>query len=316
MMNDLQFAQPAWLAAGIVAGGGLILLYRLLDRRNRNDLERFVSGKPLDQFLASISQPRRWLKRGCFVAAIALLFVALARPQVGYEWREVKRKGIDILFALDASRSMLAEDVSPNRLERAKLGMIDFVDKLEGDRIGLMPFAGSAFMLCPLTLDYNAFRESLDAIDTDIIPRKGTDLASAIRESGRAFEEAGNNHRILVIITDGEDLQGEALAAAETAAADGMVIHTVGIGSASGELIPIGNDFVRDQQGELVKSRLDEQSLLKIAASHWRHLRAIRPEVPKGCSKSTRKSSASCRKANSHSACRKFLSNASTGRSL
>ena len=264
-MDALQFAQPAWLAAGIVAGGGLILLYRLIDRKSLADLERFVSGAPLKQFLASVSGPRRWLKRGCFIAAIVMLFVALARPQVGNEWREVKRKGIDILFALDASRSMLAEDVSPNRIERAKLGMIDFVDRLEGDRIGLMPFAGSVFMLCPLTLDYHAFHESLDAIDTNIIPRKGTDLASAIREAGRAFEDVGNNHRILVIITDGEDLQGEALAAAEQAAADGMVIHTVGIGSASGELIPIGSDFVRDQQGELVRSKLDESSLREIA---------------------------------------------------
>ena len=145
-MNSLQFAQPIWLVAGIVAGGGLILLYRLIDRKNRANLERFVAGTSLKQFLAQVSKPRRWIKRGSFVAAIVLLFVALARPQVGHEWREVKRKGIDILFALDASRSMLAEDVSPNRIERAKLGMIDFVDKLEGDRIGLLPFAGSAFL--------------------------------------------------------------------------------------------------------------------------------------------------------------------------
>lgn len=264
-MDQLEFAQPAWLAAGLVAGGGLIYAYRHFDRRNRADLESFVSGGLLQQFFAGISRPRRLLKRGCFVAAIVLLFAALARPQLGHEWREVKRKGIDILFALDASRSMLAEDIAPNRLGRAKLGMVDFIDKLEGDRIGLMPFAGSAFMLCPLTLDYNAFRESLDAIDTEIIPHKGTDLASAIREAGRAFDEAGNNHRILVVITDGEDLQGEALEAATRAAADGMIIHTVGIGSSTGELIPIGNDFVRDQQGELVRSKLDEASLRAIA---------------------------------------------------
>ena len=130
-----------------------------------------------------------------------------------------------------------------------------------------MPFAGSAFMLCPLTLDYHAFRESLDAIDTEIIPRKGTDLASAIREAQRAFEDAGNNHKILVVITDGEDLQGEAIAAAKLAAEKGMTIHTVGIGSTAGELIPLGNDFVRDERGELVRSKLDEDSLREIAGA-------------------------------------------------
>lgn len=270
-MNSLEFAQPHWLLAGSTIVLGICFAFRYFDRRNQRDLEKFVDSSLLGKVSSSVSKPLRWTKRISFAAAVLFLFAALARPQFGYEWREVKRRGIDILFALDASRSMLAEDVAPNRLERAKLGMLDFVSKLEGDRVGLMPFAGSAFLLCPLTLDYEAFRQSLDAIDTDIIPRKGTDLASAIREATRTFEEAGNNHRILVVITDGEDLQGEALKAAKHAAEDGMVIHTIGIGSAEGELIPIasqsGTDFLRDQKGELVRSKLDEESLRAIAAS-------------------------------------------------
>ncbi|MEY3896419.1 MAG: hypothetical protein RLZZ214_1939, partial [Verrucomicrobiota bacterium] len=181
-----------------------------------------------------------------------------------------KRKGIDILFAVDTSRSMLAEDLTPNRLERARLGIIDFVSRLEGDRVGLIPFAGSAFALCPLTLDYEAFRESLNALDTDLIPRQGTDLASAIKEAERLFDENGNNHRVLVLLTDGEDLQGDVVDAAKAAAKKGMAIYTVGVGSPEGANIPIQmrngrTDFVRDESGKVVKTTLDESTLRKIA---------------------------------------------------
>jgi Ca-activated chloride channel family protein len=199
-----------------------------------------------------------------------LVFTAVARPQKGYEWREVKRKGIDILFAVDTSRSMLADDLSPNRLERARLGIIDFVSRLEGDRVGLIPFAGSAFALCPLTLDYEAFRESLNALDTDLIPSQGTDLASAIKEAERLFKENGNNHRVLVLLTDGEDLQGDVIDAAKAAAKNGMAIYTIGVGSPGGSTIPLvmrngRKDFVRDETGSVVRTTLDETTLKKIA---------------------------------------------------
>ena len=199
-----------------------------------------------------------------------LAFVAIARPQKGFEWHEVKRMGIDILFAVDTSRSMLAEDLTPNRLERARLGILDFVARLDGDRVGLIPFAGSAFALCPLTLDYDAFRESLNALDTELIPRQGTDLASAIKEAERLFDENGNNHRVLVLLTDGEDLQGDVLDAAKAAAKNGMSIYTVGVGSAEGATIPVHYqngraDYVRDADGKVVHTMLDESTLKKIA---------------------------------------------------
>jgi Ca-activated chloride channel family protein len=182
----------------------------------------------------------------------------------------VKRKGIDILFAVDTSRSMLAEDLKPNRLERARLGILDFVDKLEGDRVGLIPFSGSAFALCPLTLDYDAFRESLNALDTDLIPRQGTDLASAVKEADRLFDETGNNHRVLVLLTDGEDLEGEVDEAVKAAANKQMAIYTVGVGSTEGAAIPIRyqngrSDYLRDSSGEVVRTKLDEETLRKIA---------------------------------------------------
>ncbi|MCJ7684332.1 MAG: tetratricopeptide repeat protein, partial [Desulfobacteraceae bacterium] len=162
----------------------------------------------------------------------------------------------------------LANDVQPNRLERSKLGIMDFVSRLEGDRVGLIPFAGTAFLMCPLTLDYDAFRQSLYALDTGIIPQGGTDIASAIREAEFAFSTTAN-HKILVLVTDGEDLEGEALTAAREAAQKGMTIYTVGVGTPAGELIPLKSRgkgfFVKDDQGQLIKSRLDEKMLQNIA---------------------------------------------------
>ncbi len=256
--------------AGAVVCAGVIGLFIRFDRRRERDLAKLVHPRFRQRLTEGFSPQLRNLKRGLWLLAVLLVFTAVARPQKGYEWREVKRKGIDILFAVDTSRSMLAEDLTPNRLERARLGILDFVAKLEGDRIGLIPFAGSAFALCPLTLDYEAFRESLNALDTDLIPKQGTDLASAIKEAGRLFDENGNNHRVLVLLTDGEDLQGDVVDAAKDAAKKGMAIYTIGVGSPEGATMPIHyqngrTDFVRDENGNVVRTKLDETTLKKIA---------------------------------------------------
>lgn len=268
--NSLQFAQSAWMIVGLLVCAAMIALFVRFDRRREADLAKLVHPRFRMRLTEGFSPRLRNLKRGLWLLAVFLLFTAIARPQKGYEWREVKRKGIDILFAVDTSRSMLAQDLTPNRLERARLGIIDFVSRLEGDRVGLIPFAGSAFALCPLTLDYDAFRESLDALDTDLIPRQGTDLASAIKEAERLFDETGNNHRVLVLITDGEDLQGDVIDAAKAAAKKGMAIYTIGVGSQEGAAIPIElgfgrKDYLRDTSGQVVKSTLDESTLKKIA---------------------------------------------------
>ncbi len=271
-MDDtaLHFSRPLWLYGGVVVCAGVAALYWRFDRRHDADLAKWMHPRFRQRLTVGYSPRLRKLKRGLWLVAMMLLFAAVAGPRMGYEWREVKRKGIDILFAVDTSRSMLAEDLSPNRLERARLGILDFVDRLEGDRIGLIPFAGSAFALCPLTLDYDAFRESLNALDTDLIPRQGTDLATAIAEAERLFDENGNNHRVLVLLTDGEDLQGSVIKAAEDAAKKGMAIYTVGVGSSEGAQIPVPlrngrTDFVRDESGQIVKTALDETTLKKIA---------------------------------------------------
>jgi Ca-activated chloride channel family protein len=268
--TSLHFAQSIWIIVGLIVCLGIIVLFIRFDRRREADLMKLIHPRFRQRLTEGFSPWRRNLKRGLWVLAVLLLFVSVARPQMGYEWREVKRKGIDIVFAVDTSRSMLAEDLTPSRLERARLGIIDFVGRLEGDRVGLIPFAGSAFALCPLTLDYQAFRESLDVLDTDLIPRQGTDLASAIKEAERLFDENGNNHRVLVMLTDGEDLQGDVIDAAKAAAKKGMAIYTVGVGSPEGATIPLvlGNgrkDFVRDESGKVVKTTLDEATLEKIA---------------------------------------------------
>jgi len=265
----MQFAHPTWLAVGLMICVILAYGFSHFQKRSSAALHRFASGHLLERLTESVSPARRMTKRILIILAIASIFLALARPQVGFRWEEVKRKGIDILMAVDTSKSMLANDVKPNRLERSKMGIMDFVSRLEGDRVGLIPFAGTAFLMCPLTLDYDAFKQSLMALDTGIIPKGGTDLASAIREAEFAFSNDAN-HRILVLISDGEDLEGEALTAAQEAAAKGMTIYTVGVGTPAGELIPVnklgkGVSFVKDDKGQVVKSRLDDKMLRQIA---------------------------------------------------
>jgi Ca-activated chloride channel homolog len=267
---SLQFAQPLWLGVGLLVCAALVFFYRKFDRRRLSDLSKMAHPRFLPQLLHGESPALQLVRRVLWIAALFLLFTALARPQMGFEYREVKRRGIDLLFALDTSNSMLADDLSPNRLDRARMGILDFVDRLEGDRVGLVPFAGSAYALCPLTNDYDAFRESLQALNTQMIQHQGTDLATAIREAERLFAENNNNQRILVLITDGEDLQGDVIDAAKQAHKNGMVIYTVGVGNPEGSTIPITyqngrRDVMRDQNGEIVRTALDESTLREIA---------------------------------------------------
>jgi len=267
----MKFAEPLWLLAGLAACGALLWAWRRYDARQRAALSTFASSHLRAQLTASFSVAKRNWKRGLFLATIGCLFVALARPQAGFRWEEVKRRGIEVIFAVDTSRSMLTPDVKPDRLTRAKLAVDDFVSHLDGDGVGLIAFAGDAFLQCPITIDYDAFHESLQALDTTIIPRGGTDIASAIREAQTALQNRPSKDKILVLLTDGEDLAGSELAAAKAAASDGLKIYTVGVGTADGDLIPIpaeqGGGFVKDESGQFVKSHLDEAGLKAIAGA-------------------------------------------------
>jgi Ca-activated chloride channel family protein len=263
------FAHPVWLLAALVAVGGLYWVSRRYDIRQRAALEEFVSVHLRRDLTRSVSHSRIVAKRVLFAASLVLLCVALAEPQAGFRWEQVKRRGHDIVFAVDTSRSMLTPDVKPNRLARAKLAIDDFVSHLNGDAVGLVAFAGSAFLQTPITLDYGAFQESLSALDTNIIPRGGTDITSAIQEADAALQHRAGSDKVMILVTDGEDLEGNALVAAKAAAKDGLKIFTVGVGSANGELIPLppdqGGGFLKDSEGRLVKSHLDETALKRLA---------------------------------------------------
>jgi Ca-activated chloride channel family protein len=268
----VRFASPWWLAAGLLAGFLVLLLWRVADARQHAALAKFVAAHLRSQLTRSISLGKRRAQRGLFLTALICLFAALAGPSVGYRWEQVSRRGNEIMFAIDTSRSMLTPDVKPNRLTRAKLAIDDFAKQLDGDAVGIVAFAGTAFLACPLTLDYGAFHESLGAIDTNTIPRGGTNISSAIHAAQIALRRRPGSDRVLILVTDGEDLEGDALAAARTAAqTDGLKIYTVGVGTAAGDLIPVpqdlGGGFVKDDTGAFVKSRLDEAALKAIAAA-------------------------------------------------
>lgn len=264
----MDFSQPLWVIIGFSVCTLMALIFRFVGKKRRLALERFASHQLLGRLTRNVSSTRRRYKNVLILFGILMCFIALGRPQYGHQWIEVKRKGIDLLFALDTSKSMLAEDIKPNRLKRAKLAILDFVGQLEGDRVGLMPFAGSAYLMCPLTLDYEAFEQSLATVTTDIIPHGGTSIGAVINKAAATLNNAAN-HKILIVLTDGENLEGDAIRAAEEGARQGLTIYTVGVGTSEGELIPLpagsGNGFVKDEHGNFVTSRLDDATLRDIA---------------------------------------------------
>lgn len=248
----------------------LILGYGFFFRKKLKDLNTFANIGLLQKTGFSISRKKQWLKAILLIAGVLFLICALIEPQWGYHWEEVEKKGIDIVIAVDTSRSMLADDVKPNRLEVAKREIEDLLHMLEGDRIGLVVFAGSAFTYCPLTSDYGAFRLFLNDINTNIIPLGGTALAEAIRKGISAFETNSKNHKAVILITDGENHEDDPLKAAAEAKEHGIVIYTVGVGKKDGSYIRIKDEsgeasLLKDRQGQVIKSRLDEITLNKIA---------------------------------------------------
>ncbi|MCF6155124.1 MAG: VWA domain-containing protein [Candidatus Brocadia sp.] len=248
----------------------LIFGYVLVFRKKMNDLNTFANRELLQKVGLFVSRKRQWLKAGLMIIGILFLIFTLVEPKWGYHWEEVEKKGIDIVIAVDTSRSMLANDVKPNRLEVAKREVEDLLNVLEGDRIGLVAFAGSAFTYCPLTSDYGAFRLFLNDINTNIIPLGGTALAEAIRKGISTFEANSKNRKAIILITDGENHEDDPLKAAAKAKEQGIVIYTVGVGKKDGSYIRMKDEsgqerLLKDRQGQVVKSRLDEITLNKIA---------------------------------------------------
>jgi Ca-activated chloride channel family protein len=234
-------------------------------------IAQFVQSRLLAQLTVGVSKTRQKVRLALLVSAVALAVLALARPQWGFSWEEVSQKGLDIVVAIDTSRSMLAADIPPNRLERAKLAAMDLMKLARNDRLGLVAFAGSSFLQCPLTLDEEAFRQGVAALDVNIIPQGGTAIAETIQTALSAFKD-GDNHKILVLFTDGEDHEAGVLEAAKAASDKGLRIFTIGVGSAAGELIRVRDekgkmDFLKDESGNVVKSKLNETLLQQIAGA-------------------------------------------------
>jgi len=264
----MNFGAPNWLWALAVLPL-LVLLYARAERRSAIKLREFVSPRLLPQLAGNVDRARRAIRFAFVLFALALAIIALAKPRWGYTYEDVKRRGLDLLFAVDTSRSMLSNDVAPNRLERVKLAAQDLITELQGDRAGLIAFAGRAFLQAPLTIDYDAAVESINDLDTKTIPEGGTNISEAIALATQTFGKSAMGNRALIIFTDGEELSGDAVSEAKKAADAGVKIFTVGVGTAQGSLIPVEGKgeagFVKDAKGQVVKSKLDENRLREIA---------------------------------------------------
>jgi len=263
----MTFGEPAWLWGLLV----LPLLAALIiynDRRRQMRLGQLVAARLLPELTDAVGPLCMLAKRILFLGALSMFLVALARPELGSVEQNVTQRGRDIVLAIDTSKSMLSTDLTPNRLMRAKLAAQDILDAMKGDRFGLVAFAGAAQVEAPLTVDYQTVLDAINQLDTKTVERGGTDITSAIESAELALGKSEGPYHALVLLTDGEDLEEDAVAAAKQAASYGIRIFTVGIGTPEGSAIPIDPDhqeYLRDRNGELVRSRLDENRLRKIA---------------------------------------------------
>jgi Ca-activated chloride channel family protein len=267
----MRFANPLILWFLLIIPPAMIAFFWWSWRTRQRLMTQFIQTRLLPALTVGISPTRQKVRLTCLVAAVVCFIIALARPQLGFEWEEVKQRGLDVIVAIDTSKSMLAEDIAPNRLKRAKLAALDLMQQAKSDRLALIAFAGGAFLQCPLTIDDSAFRQSVDTLDVNVIPQGGTAIAEAIDTATASFRE-GDNHKALVLFTDGEDQDSGAVEAAKRAGEAGIHIYTIGIGSTEGELLRVTDakgrtDYIRDEQGNVVKSHLNESLLREIAGA-------------------------------------------------
>src|SRR5713226_8461820 len=226
----MSFGAPEWFW-GLLAIPVLVALYIRAEHRGADRLREFVSPRLLPQLSGTVNRFRRVLRFGLQLLGLVCAIVSLAQPRWGYTFQDVKRKGLDLVIAIDTSRSMLSNDVQPNRLDRVKLATQDLINELQGDRVGLIAFAGRAFLQAPLTIDYEAATESINDLDTKTIPEGGTNISEAITLAANTFGKSATGNRALVIFTDGEELSGDAVKAAKAASAAGGRFFTVGVGT-------------------------------------------------------------------------------------
>ncbi len=265
----MSFGRPDYLWLLLVIPPAMAGFFWWSERVRRKLMTQFIQARLLPGLVSGVSSARQKIQAAGLILAVVCLILALAQPQWGYDLEEITQHGLDIVVAVDTSKSMLAEDIAPNRLARAKLAALDLMQQAKSDRLGLVAFAGSAFLQCPLTVDDTAFRQSLEALDVNTIPEGGTALAEAIETALLGFKE-GDNYKVLVMFTDGEDHDSGAAEAAKRAAKAGLRIFTIGVGTAEGELLRVKRadgqaDYIRDENGNVVKSHLNEKLLQQIA---------------------------------------------------
>ena len=266
-----RFAHPHFLYALLLLPVCIYLFYNVLQWRKKS-LQRMGTYSVVKRLIADASGYKFGIRFVLTMFAFILLILALSGPQLGTHLSEVKRKGADVIIALDVSNSMKAEDLSPNRLERAKESIARLIDRLEGDRIGIVVFAGQAFVQLPITTDYAAAKMFLGTIDTDISPTQGTAIGAAIRLSVESFGNDLGRNKALIIITDGENHEDDAVKATQEAVEKGIMVSTIGMGSPNGSPIPIVRNgiklgFKKDGNGNTVITKLNEQALQEIATT-------------------------------------------------
>lgn len=248
----------------------LLILFWWAVQLRRRGLSRFGNPMLLELLMPSVSKYKRTIKFFIAFSALAILILGIANPQIGTKMEEVKREGVDIIIALDVSNSMKAEDIKPNRLESAKQEITHMLDKFQNDRLGLIVFAGDSYLQLPLTTDYSAARLILSTIDVDVVPIPGTAIGSAIKLAMKSFAVGEKKHKVIITISDGENHEDDAIAAAKDANSEGVIIHTIGMGSPDGVPIPIyqGNTqtgYKKDESGNTVVTKLDDQGMRQIA---------------------------------------------------
>ena len=267
-----RFAHPEYLNALYIIPV-LIVLFWFLYRRHKKSLEAFANKNLHNVILPSYSKFKSIIKSGIFLLALTLLILAAANPQIGTKTEKVKQAGIDVYICLDVSLSMQAEDIKPSRLAKAKYDISNLINKLHGDRIGLIVFAGEAYIQFPLTTDYSAANLFLNAVDENTVPQQGTAIGSAINKALDSFNYKEKTEKVIVVITDGENHQGNLMQAVDNAKEKGVLIYTIGLGSPDGVPIPIFNKqgqqvgFKQDRKGNTVLTKLDETTLKQIASA-------------------------------------------------
>jgi Ca-activated chloride channel family protein len=269
-MQLFRFANPEYLYLLLLLPV-MIALFIVNEFRRRNSLTKLGESSLIGKLMPEISRIRPVIKLLFQILALSAAILMLGRPQFGSRIEEVKKQGIEVIIALDVSNSMLAEDIQPNRLTRAKQAISKLVDNLENDKIGLIVFAGDAYTQIPITTDYVSAKMFLSTINPDMVPKQGTAIGAAIDLASRSFTPGEGKSKAIIIITDGENHEDDPVASAEKASKAGIVIHTIGIGSSEGVPVPVGSggkrDYLKDADGSTVITKLDEEILKKIAVS-------------------------------------------------